>query len=62
MEKQRNNALDLILYRKLKKISIGTNDIEHISSKLVVSKLNKEGNNELGHDTNVLLVGGMVLW
>ena len=50
--KQWKNALDLGLYRKLKKLSIGTNDIEQVSSKFIVSKLNKEGIEENGHGLN----------
>ena len=50
--KKQKNAQDFQLYRKLKKLDIGTNDIKQMSANLVISRLCKEGieENECGLD------------
>ena len=52
MEKRQNNARVWRLYRELKKLDIGTNDIEQISANLVITKLNMEGIEEIGRSSN----------
>ena len=50
--KKQKNAQDWRLYRELKKLDIGTNDIEQMSANLVISRLNKEGIEENGCGLN----------
>jgi hypothetical protein len=43
ISKRQSNAQVLRLYRELKKLNIGTNDIEQIAANLVITRLNNEG-------------------
>ena len=48
IKKKQKNAQVLRLYRELKKLDVGTNDIEQMSANLVISRLNMEGVDEKG--------------
>ena len=50
MEKRQNNARVWRLYRELKKLDIGTNDIEQMSANFVITRLNMEGIEEIGRE------------
>ena len=55
VERSQIATLDLVLFRKLQQISIGTNEVESICSKLVKAKMSKEGVLREGHSMRNVL-------
>ena len=55
MEKSQIATLDLVMFRKLQQISIGTNEVESICSNLVRAKMSEEGVYREGHGARSVL-------
>ena len=49
VEKSQIATLDLLLFNKLRRVSIGMNEVEFMCSNLVMAKITKEGVYREGH-------------